>query len=140
MQYPHRRGWHTDQSYRRPPPDISLFLAVKPVARERGQTLFADGTLAYEALPPALKARVDTLEGLHAGPAPAAAAAMLAGETPPPSRRTSARSASRWRASIRSPAGGRSISASAARWTGWTARSSACSPARTATAPRCSTS
>jgi taurine dioxygenase len=68
VQYPHRTGWHTDQSYRRPPPDISLFFAVNPVARERGQTIFASGTLAYDALPPALKARVDKLEGLHAQP------------------------------------------------------------------------
>ena len=45
VQYPHRKGWHTDQSYRRPPPDISLFYAVTPVARERGQTLFANGAL-----------------------------------------------------------------------------------------------
>jgi taurine dioxygenase len=65
VQFPHRRGWHTDQSYRRPPPDVSLFLAVIPVPQGQGQTLFADGTAAYEALPPALKARVDTLEGLH---------------------------------------------------------------------------
>src|SRR6202035_1765001 len=57
--FPHRRGWHTDQSYRRPPPDISLFLAVSPVRRDQGQTLFADTTAAYEALPPGLKARVD---------------------------------------------------------------------------------
>src|ERR1044072_2928797 len=56
VQYPHRKGWHTDQSYRRPPPDISLFYAVTPVARDRGQTLFADGTAAYAALPPHLKA------------------------------------------------------------------------------------
>jgi taurine dioxygenase len=63
--FPHRRGWHTDQSYRRPPPDISLFLAVSPVRRDQGQTLFADGTAAYEALPPHLKARVDGLEGIH---------------------------------------------------------------------------
>ncbi len=41
-QFPHRRGWHTDQSYRRPPPDISLFLAVLPVPQGQGQTLFAD--------------------------------------------------------------------------------------------------
>jgi taurine dioxygenase len=67
VQFPHRRGWHTDQSYRRPPPDISLFLAVQPVPRGQGQTLFADGTAAYEALPPDLKARVDTLDGLHVG-------------------------------------------------------------------------
>jgi taurine dioxygenase len=68
VQYPHRKGWHTDQSYRRPPPDVSLFYAVTPVARERGQTIFASGYLAYEALPPDLKARVETLEGLHAQP------------------------------------------------------------------------
>jgi taurine dioxygenase len=68
LQYPQRRGWHTDQSYRRPPPDISLFFAVNPVARERGQTLFASGTLAYDALSADLKARVETLQGLHARP------------------------------------------------------------------------
>lgn len=65
IQYPHRKGWHTDQSYRRPPPDISLFFAVAPVPQGQGQTLFANGTAAYEALPPALKQQVETLEGLH---------------------------------------------------------------------------
>jgi len=64
-QYPHRRGWHTDQSYRRPPPDISLFFAVRPVPHGQGQTLFANGTAAYDALPAALKRQVDGLEGLH---------------------------------------------------------------------------
>jgi taurine dioxygenase len=85
VQFPHRRGWHTDQSYRRPPPDISLFLAVQPVPRGQGQTLFADGTAAYAALPPGLKARVDTLEGLHVGAsARRGRDAVLAGETPRP--------------------------------------------------------
>ena len=85
VQFPHRRGWHTDQSYRRPPPDISLFLAVQPVPRGQGQTLFADGTAAYEALPPALKARVDKLEGLHVGlSAGRGRDKVLAGETPRP--------------------------------------------------------
>jgi taurine dioxygenase len=85
VQFPHRRGWHTDQSYRRPPPDISLFLAVVPVPQGQGQTLFADGTAAYDALPPALKARVDTLEGLHApSSAKRTRDAVLAGETPRP--------------------------------------------------------
>lgn len=65
VQFPHRRGWHTDQSYRRPPPDISLFLCVIPAPRGQGQTLFADATAAYEALPEELKARVDALEGIH---------------------------------------------------------------------------
>jgi taurine dioxygenase len=83
VQFPHRRGWHTDQSYRRPPPDVSLFLAVLPVPQGQGQTLFADGTAAYEALPAALKARVDTLEGVHVGSsAKRSRDAVLSGETP----------------------------------------------------------
>jgi taurine dioxygenase len=65
VQYPHRHGWHTDQSSRRPPPDISLFLAVLPVPRGQGQTLFANGTAAYDALPADLRRRIDGLDGLH---------------------------------------------------------------------------
>lgn len=65
VQFPHRRGWHTDQSYRRPPPDVSLFFAVTPVPRGQGQTLFANGAAAYDALSPELKARIDGLQGLH---------------------------------------------------------------------------
>jgi taurine dioxygenase len=85
VQYPHRKGWHTDQSYRRPPPDISLFYAVNPVARERGQTIFASGHLAYEALPAALKAKVETLQGLHAQPGTGRGRTDAeAGKTPPP--------------------------------------------------------
>ena len=83
VQFPHRRGWHTDQSYRRPPPDISLFLAVSPVPPGQGQTLFADGAAAYDALPPALKARVDDLEGLHVSlNAERSRDEILAGRTP----------------------------------------------------------
>ncbi len=85
IQFPHRRGWHTDQSYRRPPPDISLFLAVEPVPQGQGQTLFADGAAAYDALSPELKAKVDRLEGLHVGmSAKRGYAAVLAGEEPRP--------------------------------------------------------
>ena len=82
-QYPHRMGWHTDQSYRRPPPDISLFYAVTPARRDTGQTLFANGILAYAALPAALRAKVDTLEGLHAQPGSGRSRdAALAGRKP----------------------------------------------------------
>ena len=63
--FPHRRGWHTDQSYRRPPPDISLFLAVTPIRRDQGQTLFADATAAYAALAPEMQARLNGLDGIH---------------------------------------------------------------------------
>jgi len=83
VQYPHRKGWHTDQSYRRPPPDISLFYAVTPVARDRGQTLFANGMLAYDSLPADLKARVEGLEGLHAQPGTGRSReAVLSGQAP----------------------------------------------------------
>lgn len=85
VQYPQRKGWHTDQSYRRPPPDISLFFAVAPVPQGQGQTLFADGAAAYDALPPALKQRVEGLEGLHVQPGTGRSRdAVIAGETPRP--------------------------------------------------------
>jgi len=83
VQFPHRRGWHTDQSFRRPPPDMSLFLAVVPSPRDQGQTLFADGVAAYEALPVDLKALVEDLEGLHVMPgAGRAEQDVRAGKTP----------------------------------------------------------
>jgi taurine dioxygenase len=84
VQYPHRKGWHTDQSYRRPPPDISLFYAATPVARGSGQTIFASGHLAYDALPADLKAKVETLQGLHAQPGSGRSRGDIeAGKTPP---------------------------------------------------------
>jgi len=68
VQFPHRRGWHTDQSYRRPPPDISLFYAETPVPKGQGQTLYADGIGAYAALPDAMKARIADLDAIHVSP------------------------------------------------------------------------
>lgn len=86
VQYPQRKGWHTDQSYRRPPPDVSLFYAMSPVARDRGQTIFASGTLAYDALPAELKSRVENLQGLHARPfAGRTRESALKGDAPPAS-------------------------------------------------------
>ncbi len=68
VQFPHRRGWHTDQSYRRPPPDVSLFYCVRPAPGDQAQTLYADGVGAYEALPPDLTEIADGLVGIHARP------------------------------------------------------------------------
>ena len=83
VQFPHRRGWHTDQSYRRPPPDVSLFLGVLPAPQGQGQTLFADGTAAYDALPPAMQARIEHLDGLHVSSGHGRKRdAVLAGEVP----------------------------------------------------------
>ena len=66
VQFPHCTGWHTDQSFRRPPPDISLFYAHTPAPKGQGQTLFANGVAALEALPTSLRQRVEGLHGLHA--------------------------------------------------------------------------
>ena len=66
VQFPHRVGWHTDQSFRRPPPDVSLFYGVITTPHGQGQTLFADGCAAYAGLADKLKQRIAGLEGLHA--------------------------------------------------------------------------
>ena len=59
VSFPQRRGWHTDQSFRRPPPDISLFYAVLPSPPGQGQTLYADAASAYDALSVDLKSTVE---------------------------------------------------------------------------------
>lgn len=83
VRFPHRRGWHTDQSYRRPPPDISLLYAVSAVPKGQGQTLFANGRAAYDALPAKLKARIEDLQGLHVMPGKGRSEyAVRAGQTP----------------------------------------------------------
>ena len=85
VQFPHRRGWHTDQSYRRPPPDISLFYCVKPAPIDQAQTLYADGISAYEALSDEMKARIEGVDALHIQPGSGRSeVAVKAGETPKP--------------------------------------------------------
>ena len=85
VQFPHRRGWHTDQSYRRPPPDISLFFCVEPAPKDQAQTLYADGITAYETLPRELRERADSLIGIHAQPRTGRSEADARANTEPPS-------------------------------------------------------
>jgi len=66
IQFPHRKGWHTDQSYRRPPPDISLLYALEVPPAGQGQTLYADCTCAYETLSDSLKQSIENRIGIHA--------------------------------------------------------------------------
>lgn len=66
VQFPHRANWHTDQSYRRPPPDITLLFGVINPPADQGQTLFADCTAALAALPADLRAKIEGRNGLHA--------------------------------------------------------------------------
>jgi taurine dioxygenase len=83
VQFPHRRGWHTDQSFRRPPPDISLFYAETPAPKGQGQTLYADGIGAYDALTESMKECIEPLVGIHISPGRGRAEyAVRAGETP----------------------------------------------------------
>ena len=85
LTFPQRGGWHTDQSYRRPPPDISLFYCVKPAPKGSGQTLYANGVAAYRSLPEDLKAAVQGLVGIHAQPGTGRSEnAVRAGQTPDP--------------------------------------------------------
>lgn len=66
VQFPHQVNWHTDQSYRRPPPDITLLLAVEIPPRDQGQTLYSDCTAAFDALGQAKKKQLRRLQGIHA--------------------------------------------------------------------------
>ena len=85
VQFPHRKGWHTDQSFRRPPPDVSLFYAMQPSPKGQGQTLYANGIAAYAALSVAQKDKIDPLHGVHAIPWTGRGEdAVRRGETPKP--------------------------------------------------------
>ena len=65
------------------PPISRSFYAVTPCPKGQGQTLYANGTLAYRALPAALKQRVQGLKGFHVLPwTGRSEQAVTAGETP----------------------------------------------------------
>ncbi len=65
VQFPQQQNWHTDQSFRRPPPDITLLYGVTTPPRDQGQTLYADCTAAYAALDRKTRARIQGLQGIH---------------------------------------------------------------------------
>jgi len=66
VSYPHQTNWHTDQSYRRPPPDVTLLHAITTPPTDQGQTLFADCTAAYNALDAETRQQIENLNGIHA--------------------------------------------------------------------------
>lgn len=66
LRYPERKGWHSDQSYRKPPPDASILYCVTPAAPGQGDTLFCDNAAAYESLAADAQAQVDGVVMLHA--------------------------------------------------------------------------
>jgi len=56
--------WHSDNSYLEQPARATMLLAIS-VPEEGGDTLFCDMVAAWEALDPALKAKLKKNEGLH---------------------------------------------------------------------------
>ena len=67
VQFPLRRGWHTDCSFRWPPPDATLLYCENPATLGQADTLIADAAAAYEALPPPEQQRLCSLRGVHCG-------------------------------------------------------------------------
>ena len=65
VQFPARKGWHSDQSFRRPPPDASLLYCARPALPNQGRTLFCDATAAHDALSPAEVAEVEEMSIIH---------------------------------------------------------------------------
>ncbi|MGE0801242.1 MAG: TauD/TfdA dioxygenase family protein [Lautropia sp.] len=61
---PSAKRWHTDRSYM-PRPALTTILYGEEVPKVGGDTLFADGAAAYEALPQAVKDRIDGLYAIH---------------------------------------------------------------------------
>lgn len=59
------RAWHTDMSYQEKPALGSFLYALEVPADGSGDTLFADCTAAYEALPADMRRRLDGLKVAH---------------------------------------------------------------------------
>lgn len=62
------QGWHTDMSYNATPARASILYALEVPTRDGvalGDTLFAGMAAAYDALDPALKARLAGLRAMH---------------------------------------------------------------------------
>ena len=58
-------SWHTDQSFRKPPPRASMMYCVSTPADGSGDTLFASTIAAFSALDPAQQAHLAGLHGVH---------------------------------------------------------------------------
>jgi taurine dioxygenase len=58
------KRWHTDRSWM-PKPALATVLYGVEVPSRGGDTLFANAAMAYDALPDAVKSRIDGLEAVH---------------------------------------------------------------------------
>lgn len=58
------KHWHCDSTYEEVPASVTMLYGIEAPA-EGGETLLASTSLAYDALDPAMKERIDGLTGLH---------------------------------------------------------------------------
>ena len=61
---PTAKRWHTDRSYM-PRPAMATFLYGLEVPAVGGDTLFANGAMAYDTLPHDVRERIDRLNAIH---------------------------------------------------------------------------
>ena len=64
IRIPTAKRWHTDRSYM-PRPAMATLLYGVEVPSVGGDTLFANGTMAYDTLPGDVRKRIDTLNAIH---------------------------------------------------------------------------
>jgi taurine dioxygenase len=72
-------GWHSDWSFQETPPSATI-LHAKVVPPVGGDTLYADGVAAYEALSPAFRAMLAPLRTIHSAARPYGPSGFFAGE------------------------------------------------------------
>jgi taurine dioxygenase len=76
---PFGAAWHSDWSFQETPPAATI-LHAKVVPPEGGDTLYADGVAAYEALDATLKAEIAPLKTIHSAARPYGTKGFYAGE------------------------------------------------------------
>ncbi|HUZ13010.1 MAG TPA: TauD/TfdA family dioxygenase [Caulobacteraceae bacterium] len=76
---PFGAAWHSDWSFQETPP-LATILVAKVVPPSGGDTLFADGIGAYEALTPAFRRMIAPLKAIHSAARPYGPSGFYAGE------------------------------------------------------------
>lgn len=112
LKLPHERNnfggiWHTDTAYLDEPP-MATMLIVREVPPFGGDTLFASGYAAFDALSPAMQHMLEGLRGVNtSAKADTTKRAKTASRTPPAMACTTMRQNTRWCARIRKPGANR---------------------------------